>query len=385
MLLSRGLHDATPVPAIFLMAGTLEHTSELIRVTLRGDPLSVVIDLAERGFIPDFLVRIGIRRFVRGRIEDEYRGGEPARLARVNTLLLELGRSEVALETQAANEQHYEVPTGFFELVLGTHMKYSACLFERENTSLDDAEAAMLALYAERAELVDGQQVLDLGCGWGSFTLWAAEKFPRSRFTAVSNSATQRQFIETTALQRGLRNVEVLTRDVNQLEFDSARFDRVVSIEMFEHMRNYSLLLSRIARWLKSDGSLFVHIFCHRETAYPYETEGDGNWMGRYFFTGGLMPAIDTLRHFKDHLEIEQQWSIPGHHYQRTARGWLDRLDMNHERARAVLSATYGPDVDRWLQRWRFFFMACEELFGFRGGNEWLIAHYRMKRRITSE
>lgn len=347
--------------------------------------MSVVIDLAERGLLPDFLVRTGIRRFVRGRLADEYRGGERARLARVNALLLDLGGSEVALDTQTANEQHYEVPTGFFELVLGAHMKYSACLFEYEDTSLDEAEAAMLALYAVRAELVDGQQVLDLGCGWGSFTLWAAERFPRSRFTAVSNSATQHQFIEAAALQRGLRNVEVLTRDVNHLEFDPIRFDRVVSIEMFEHMRNYRLLLQRVARWLRPDGRVFVHIFCHRETAYPYQTEGDGNWMGRYFFTGGLMPAIDTLQHFDDHLEIEQQWSIPGHHYQRTARAWLDRLDANHVRARAALLATYGADVDRWLQRWRFFFMACEELFGFRGGNEWLIAHYRMKRRTTPQ
>jgi len=347
--------------------------------------MSVGIDLAERGLVPDVLVRIGIRRLVRGRIADEYRGGEPARLARVNTLLLDLGRSELALETQVANEQHYEVPTGFFELVLGAHMKYSACLFEHEDTSLNEAETAMLALYAVRAELVDGQQVLDLGCGWGSFTLWAAEKFPRSRFTAVSNSATQRQFIEKCAMLRGLRNVEVLTRDVNDLEFDPAHFDRVVSIEMFEHMRNYRLLLQRVARWLKPDGRLFVHIFCHRETAYPYTTEGDDNWMGRYFFTGGLMPAIDTLRHFNEHLEIEQQWSIPGTHYQRTARAWLNQLDANHQRARAALVATYGSDVDRWLQRWRFFFMACEELFGFRGGKEWLIAHYRMKRRSAPD
>jgi len=242
--------------------------------------MSVVIDIAERGLVPDFLVRTGIRRLVRGRIADEYRGGEPARLARVNALLLELGSSELALETQAANAQHYEVATGFFQLVLGAHMKYSAALFEREDTSLDDAEAAMLALYAVRAGLVDGQQVLDLGCGWGSFTLWAAGKFPRSRFTAVSNSATQRQFIEETASQRGLLNVEVLTRDVNHLEFDPACFHRVVSIEMFEHMRNYQLLLARIARWMKPEGRVFVHIFCHRETAYPYATEGDDNWMG---------------------------------------------------------------------------------------------------------
>ncbi len=339
------------------------------------------IELAERGLLPDLLVRQGIRQIVRGRIRDEYRDGERSRLARIDALMQELAQSELALATQAANEQHYEVPTAFFRLVLGDHLKYSACLFEHANSTLDEAEAAMLLLYAERAELADGQEVLDLGCGWGSFTLWAAARYPGSRFTAVSNSASQRQFIEQTAAQHGLANIEVLTRDVNHLDFEGARFDRVVSIEMFEHMRNYRVLLERIARWLKTDGCLFVHIFCHRETAYPYETAGEDNWMGRHFFTGGLMPAIDTLAQFDQHLAIEAQWQVPGIHYQRTARAWLSRLDANRLRVRAVLAETYGNDVDRWVNRWRLFFMACEELFGYRAGTEWLVAHYRLRHR----
>lgn len=339
------------------------------------------IALAERGLVPDVLLRLAIRRIIRGRLVDEYRDGEAERLARVSALMNELGESALALATRAANEQHYEVPTDFFRLVLGQHMKYSACLYEQANINLDEAEAAMLALYADRAELSDDLDVLDLGCGWGSFTLWAAARYPGSRFTAVSNSASQRQFIETVALERGLRNVEVITCDVNNLEFSEQRFDRVVSIEMFEHMRNYRVLLERIARWLRPDGCLFVHIFCHRETAYPYETTGDDNWMAQHFFTGGLMPAIDTLAHFDQHLRIQTRWRVPGHHYQRTARAWLYRLDTHQLRVRAALEGTYGKDVDLWLNRWRMFFMACEELFGYKAGSEWLVAHYRLRHR----
>lgn len=339
------------------------------------------IDLAERGLVPDFLLRMAIRRIIRSRLADEYRDGEAARLARVKTLLEELSGSALALATRTANEQHYEVPTDFFRLVLGQHMKYSACLYDDPSRDLDEAEAAMLALYADRAELRDGQDVLDLGCGWGSFTLWAAIRYPGSQFTAVSNSGSQRQFIKTAARKRGLINVEVITCDVNALVFAADRFDRVVSIEMFEHMRNYKVLLERVARWLRPGGCLFVHIFCHRETAYPYETTGDGNWMAQHFFTGGLMPAIDTLAHFDQHLRIETQWRVPGHHYQHTARAWLNRLDTHRLRARAVLEATYGSDVDLWLNRWRMFFMACEELFGYAAGNEWLVAHLRLRHR----
>ena len=347
--------------------------------------MALLIDLAERGWVPDVLVRAGIRQIIRGRLKEEYGDGESARIARVNQLMRELGESVVALETDRANQQHYEVPTAFFRLVLGEHMKYSACLFEPDDCSLDQAEQAMLATYAQRAELADGQSILDLGCGWGSFSLWAAQRYPGARVVAVSNSASQREFIESMAVQRGLTNLEVVTQDVNALEFESARFDRVVSVEMFEHVRNYRLLLERIARWLKPDGRLFVHLFCHRETAYPYSSEGDANWMGRYFFTGGLMPAVSTLAHFNDHMLIDRQWRVSGTHYQRTAKAWLDRLDGQREAARSALAVVYGPDVGRWFGRWRLFFMACEELFGYRGGTEWFVAHYRLQRRTTPE
>ena len=224
-------------------------------------------------------------------------------------------------------------------------------------------------------------KILDLGCGWGSFTLWAADRFPGSRFTAVSNSNGQRAYIESQAAARGLKNVEVITADVNDLRLPGI-YDRIVSIEMFEHMRNYALLLNRIAGWLASDGKLFVHIFCHRHLLYPYETEGDGNWMGRYFFTSGLMPAADTLLFFQDDLRCERRWSVSGVNYEKTARAWLDNLDANESRVVQALEGTYGAaEVARWVQRWRMFFMACEELFAYRGGEEWLVCHYRFAPR----
>jgi cyclopropane-fatty-acyl-phospholipid synthase len=234
----------------------------------------------------------------------------------------------------------------------------------------------MLELYAERAGLQDGQRILDLGCGWGSFTLWAAARYPAARLTAVSNSATQRCFIEGAARTRGLDNVTVVTADINHLTLPLRAFDRAVSIEMFEHVRNYEVLLGRIADWLTPQGKLFVHIFCHRDVMYPFDVDGAGDWMGRHFFTDGLMPAAGTLTHFDRDLGVEQQWALSGEHYARTARAWLDRLDAAPAAARAALVPVYGADVERWAQRWRMFFMACEELFGYGGGREWQLAHY---------
>mgnify|MGYP000328933003 CR=1 FL=1 len=250
-----------------------------------------MIELCERGLIPDSLTRYGIRRLCTQRLKDE--GAHDASLAqrRYRELLARLGESPIAIETAAANEQHYEVPTRFFQLCLGRRLKYSSCYYPTGRETLDEAEEAMLALYGERAGLADGQDILELGCGWGSLTLWMAERYPNARITAVSNSNGQREHIESICRQRGWTHVRVLTRDVNRLELPSGRFDRCVSIEMFEHMRNYDSLFARIADWLKPDGKLFVHIFCHRQLMYPFETEGEDNWMGRYFFTGGLMPC----------------------------------------------------------------------------------------------
>ncbi len=340
--------------------------------------MGIAQTIAERGYVPDFLVRREIRRLVRERLHEERRGSQAMREARYAELIDTLGRSPVALHTEAANAQHYEVPTRFFQIVLGRHLKYSACLWQDDDDDLDAAEANMIALYAERAGLHDGQRILDLGCGWGSFSLWAAQRYPVAQFTAVSNSRSQRTFIEKRAKLLGLHNLEVITADANALDFPTGAFDRVVSVEMFEHVRNYRTLLERIARWLAPDGKLFVHIFCHRELMYPFETEGADNWMGRHFFTGGLMPAADTLTHFQQHLRVENRWPLSGRHYQRTAAAWLERMDDHPDAVHSALVGAYGDDVDRWIQRWRFFFMACEELFGYRDGDEWQVCHYLM-------
>ena len=340
-----------------------------------------LIDLCERGLVPDTLTRFGIRRLCTRRLREEHASDAVAAWETFRRRLDELRQSPVAIETEAANRQHYEVPARFFELCLGKRLKYSSCYYPRGDETLEAAEEAMLTLYCERAELRDGQRILELGCGWGSFTLWMAERYPNACITGVSNSHGQREHILAQAQARGLANVEILTCDVNRLELER-RFDRIVSIEMFEHMRNYDSLLRKVASWMEPDARLFVHIFCHRELMYPFETDGDDNWMGRYFFTGGLMPAADTLLHFQDDLVLQQQWRVSGSHYAKTANHWLANQDARREEVLSVLEAAYGArDAHLWHQRWRMFWMACAELFGYRNGNEWLVAHYRFARR----
>jgi cyclopropane-fatty-acyl-phospholipid synthase len=342
--------------------------------------VSLLIELCERGLIPDPLTRFGMRRLMAGRLATETADRGEREFDTFRGRLAGLRQSAVAIETARANEQHYEVPAAFFRRVLGPHLKYSCCWYGDGARSLVEAEEAMLRLTSARAELVDGQQILELGCGWGSLTLWMAAHYPGSRITAISNSASQRQFILGQAKERGLVNVAVITADANVFATDQ-RFDRVVSVEMFEHMRNYATLMERIAGWLKPGGKLFVHIFCHRSLMYPFTVDGDEDWMARHFFTGGLMPAEHTLLHFQEHLTLEDQWRVSGTHYERTANDWLANQDRERENLMAVLTAAYGPrDAARWFQRWRMFFMAVAELFGYAGGTEWLVAHYRFVR-----
>ena len=341
-----------------------------------------LINLAERGWLPDGLVRFGIRRLCSERLREEADADLETGWLRFRDLLEQLRSSPLAIHTDAANAQHYELPPRFFELCLGRRLKYSSCYWDETGSDLDAAEERMLALYCERAQLSDGQDILELGCGWGSLSLWMAERYPRARITAVSNSQPQREFIETQCVQRGLHNLRIITQDVNQLELEQARFDCVVSIEMFEHMRNYEVLLARIASWLRPGGRLFVHIFCHRELMYPFETHGSDNWMGRYFFTGGLMPAADTLLHFQRDLALEEQWRLSGTHYKKTANAWLANQDQRREEILGVLGTAYGErDAKLWHQRWRVFWMACAELFGYDDGNQWMVGHYRFAKR----
>jgi cyclopropane-fatty-acyl-phospholipid synthase len=337
---------------------------------------------AERGWVPDALIRRAIRGMCAQRLMEESAGGLEKQAVRFQNRIEMLRRSPLAIHTDAANAQHYELPPAFFQSCLGARLKYSSAYYPQGNETLNQAEDAMLELYGERASLADGQRILELGCGWGSLTLWMAERFPGSTIDAVSNSRGQREFIEAQCVSRGIRNVRVIVEDVNRLQLEPGTYDRCVSVEMFEHMRNYETLLGNISKWLRPHGRLFVHIFAHRTLMYPFETQGDDNWMGRFFFTGGLMPSAGTLLWFQNHLQLERQWLVDGTHYQRTANHWLENHDANQDAIMRVLAQAYGEQNSAlWSQRWRMFWMACAELFGYGGGGEWVVAHYRFARR----
>lgn len=337
--------------------------------------MSKLLHLAEHRLLADSLIRYGIRRKLEARAK---------RCAAEQTpdaeIIQELQDRALAESTDRANEQHYEVPTAYFKYALGKRLKYSSAYWPTGCNSLDEAEEYMLERSCQHAQLWDGQEILELGCGWGSLTLYMAEHYPNSKITAISNSHSQREYIMAEAKLRGFNNVNVQTVDINDFN-PSKQFDRVVSVEMFEHVRNHQALFGRLANWLKDDARVFIHVFAHKSQAYLFEPEGDGkerDWMAEYFFTGGIMPSVTLLPHAAEgHLELLKQWEINGTHYSKTLEAWLNKQDANEKAIRNIFKECYGPKgTSLWIQRWRMFYMACSELFAFDKGNEWVVMHY---------
>ncbi len=332
--------------------------------------------LVETDLVPDFLIRKGIRTLLKQRLIEESTGNEETQQERFNELVKFLSQSPIAVNTVDANEQHYEVPTQFYQLCLGKNLKYSCCYYPTGNETLDEAEDVMLELTCTRAELSNGQEVLELGCGWGSLSLFMAKKYPASSFTVVSNSATQKAHIDQQAKLQGITNLTVITADMNVFNIDKT-FDRVVSVEMFEHMRNYKLLFKKVAQFLKDDGKCFVHVFTHKSLAYLFEVKDETDWMSKYFFSGGIMPSNHLYYYFNQDLRITKHWVVNGQHYEKTANHWLANMDKNKAAILPIFEDTYGKEhVTQWWVYWRIFYMACAELWGYNKGNEWMVCHY---------
>ena len=329
--------------------------------------------LLDSGYLPHFLLRRGIRQQLSTRIASIASTSLTDAYTRKQSYINALRTQPIAIHTASANEQHYEVGTSVLRGMLGPRMKYSCCLYPTGKESLAQAEIAMLETYIDKAALTDGMEILDLGCGWGSLTLFLAEKFPKSRITGFSNSRTQREWIVSEAARKGLSNVTVITGDVVDYEFEANKYDRVLSIELFEHMKNYELLLAKVSRALKPGGKLFVHIFAHKDTPYDFE---DG-WMTTHFFTGGTMPSADLLLWFQRDLKIEKVWWVNGMHYARTCEDWLVKMLSEEKSVREGLRETYGDEGGKtWWYRWQVFYLACAELFAWEGGDVWGVGHY---------
>ncbi len=337
--------------------------------------------LLEKDLFPDWLIRIRIRQLLDLRLKQEKKQNAEMQLSHKLNYVRLLKSSPIAVHTKDANEQHYEVPSDFFTYVMGPRMKYSSGYWPEENTSFTESEERMLKLTVERAELKDGMKVLDLGCGWGSISLYVAEKFPKCKVVGVSNSKTQKEFIDKRAKERGLKNLTILTQDMNDFTTKD-KFDRIISVEMLEHMKNYEKLFEKLAKFLNSDGKFFVHIFTHNTYAYPFEVIDETDWMAKYFFTGGQMPSDDLFLYFQKDFLIEDHWRVNGTHYAKTSEAWYENLLKNKESVMSILEKTYGEkEKTKWFVYWKVFFLACAELWGYRNGEEWFVSHYLFRKR----
>lgn len=347
----------------------------------------IIKKLVEKSLLPDFLLRIGIRRLLSKRLRELPLGHVSSQVQYINDFVKMMNQSPVAVETQKANEQHYEVPTSFFQLVLGKHMKYSSC-FWGENLEchfLNEAEKMMLDLTIKRAQIQDGDRILELGCGWGSLSLYMAEKFPMSKIMAISNSKSQKKHIDEQAQKRGLRNLSVQTINMIDCDFSQVenKFNKVISIEMFEHMRNFNVLFERISHWTTDDAFFFLHIFVHKSVPYLFEVKDESDWMSKYFFSGGMMPHFYMPYHFSQFFQVIHSWGVSGLQYKKTSDAWLKNMDLNQGVIYKMFKETYKDKGEalKWWSYWRIFFLSCSELWGYRKGNEWMVGHYLMKKK----
>lgn len=339
------------------------------------------IRLAHLNIFPDWFLRLAIRAGLRASLLASQAVSFEKEEARRQALIAKLKTSPIAIETDKPNVQHYEVPSDFFRLVLGKWLKYSCCYWPEGVRTLDEAEEAMLRLTCQCASIQDGMRVLDLGCGWGAFSLWAARAYPNARITAVSNSRTQKEHIDSRCQELGICNIETITADVSNIDM-AGPFDRVVSIEMFEHMKNYEVLLERISALLADDGKLFVHIFSNTQRAHEFDASDPKSWMARTFFTAGLMPSDDLLPHFQRDLILEDHWRVGGLHYTRTLNAWFRRMRRQKKAILPILAATYGEkNKTRWWVNWKLFFLGCAETWRLRAGKEYIVSHYLFSKR----
>lgn len=330
--------------------------------------------VSAEGFnVPDAISKAGIRYIVRN--TGKFLNSQAA-LSDTEFLRL-VNNRPIAVHTQRANEQHYEIPAEFYEYILGPHRKYSCCYFDRSATNLAEAEARALEETLRRADLQNGQRILEMGCGWGSLSLWMAEQLPDARITAVSNSRSQRIYIEEQAAARGLSNLKIITSDMNDFDTNQ-RFDRIVSVEMFEHMSNWRKLLEMARSWIEDDGRMFIHVFSHFKSAYLFDENDSGDWIAQHFFTGGIMPSHSLIRQYSDVFDVEQEWRWNGKHYEKTAQHWLANFDSHRPEITQILRDVYGAEARVWERRWRLFFLATMGLFGHAEGNDWGVSHYRL-------
>lgn len=331
--------------------------------------------LLAKGILPDFLIRFGIRNLLKQRLEEIYFQEKDKYLYDFLNLM---NSSPIAVKTEKANEQHYELPSGFYKYVLGNNLKYSCCYYDGDEL-LSVAEEKMLKLTSERAQLQNGQKVLELGCGWGSLTLHIAKNYPNSSITGISNSKEQKKFIDEKARVLNLSNVKILTQDMNDFQ-PLGEFDRIVSVEMFEHIRNYRELFYRLKNCLSNNGKFFMHIFVHKNIPYLFEPKDETDWMSKYFFSGGMMPSDKLLYEFQNIFQIEEHWQVNGTHYSKTSEHWLENMDTHKTEIMDIFQEHYGKEARKWFEYWRVFFMACSELWKYRDGEEWFVSHYLLKK-----